>query len=180
MVRRFSYRLQREAGCRVRSKCTRDGFSCLWGDGAAPKLAGRARRAALDVVGLGPIEERRTGGRILSFGAQAWCDVSAAASNAKPAIVQSVEISCTKFATRATTPPRATPRFSSSVRRRHIPTTAVAASDRPSDSSNANSDESMFAQLIQSQTSCSTQYTHSTSRQTTQQPGKSSQQSQQL
>ena len=75
MVRRFSHRLQREAGCRVRSKRTRDGFSCLWGDGAALKLAGRARRFGLDMVGLGPIEERRTGGMIFSFGAQAWCDV---------------------------------------------------------------------------------------------------------
>ena len=58
---------------------------CLSGGGAARKLAARARRAALDVVELRPIEGRRPGARPLSFDARPWRDVPAAASNTKPA-----------------------------------------------------------------------------------------------
>ena len=45
----------------------RAGFSCLRGGGAAFKLVGRARLAALVVVGLGFMEERSTGGRLLAW-----------------------------------------------------------------------------------------------------------------
>ena len=55
------------------------------GGGAALELAARARRAALVVVGLCPTEGHCAGERPLSFGARPWCDVPAAASNAKPA-----------------------------------------------------------------------------------------------
>ena len=45
----------------------------------------RARRATLVVVRLGRIRQCCPGGRLLSFGTRPWCDVPAAASNAKPA-----------------------------------------------------------------------------------------------
>ena len=61
------------------SKCTRAGSTCLWGVGAALKLAARTRCAALLVVGFGPMKERCTSGRLFSFGSQPWCDVLAAA-----------------------------------------------------------------------------------------------------
>ena len=63
----------------------RAGARCLWGGDAALELAVRARRAALVVVGSCLIERHCTGERPLSFGARPWCDVPAAASNAKPA-----------------------------------------------------------------------------------------------
>ena len=50
------------------------GFSCLWGGGAALKLAGCVRRATLVVVGLGPIEECCTGGRLHSLACS--CDAT--------------------------------------------------------------------------------------------------------
>ena len=61
------------------------GFSCLWGGGAALKLAGCVRRATLVVVrlALGRIRQCCPGRRLLSFGTRPWCDVSATASNAK-------------------------------------------------------------------------------------------------
>ena len=46
---------------------------------------GRARRPALVLVDLGPVEEHCTGERSLSFDARPWFDVSAAAWNAKSA-----------------------------------------------------------------------------------------------
>ena len=70
---------------RVCACFTRAVSSYLWGGGAALKLAGRARRAALVMVGLGLIKERCTDGRLLSFGARPWCDVPAAAFSANPA-----------------------------------------------------------------------------------------------
>ena len=80
VVRRVGCRLQRQAGCRVSSNRTRAGSSCLWGGYAA-----RARLAALVAVCIGAMKERCTGGRRLSFDTRPWCDVSGAASNAKPA-----------------------------------------------------------------------------------------------
>ena len=50
LVRRASYRLQRQAGCRAGAKRTHAGARCFSGEGAALKLAVRARRAALVVV----------------------------------------------------------------------------------------------------------------------------------
>ena len=84
MVRRASCGLQRQAGCRV---CTQAHAPALAvsGEEAQHSSLLRARRAALVVVGLGSIEGRRVGGKPLSFGARPWCDVPAAASNAKPA-----------------------------------------------------------------------------------------------
>ena len=67
VMRRASCRLQRQAGCRVRSNRTRAGSSCLWGGDAARKLAGRARRAALVAVALRLLEECCTSGRLLSL-----------------------------------------------------------------------------------------------------------------
>ena len=61
------------------------GARCLWGGGSALRLAASAHRAALVVVGLSRMQEHCLGGRPLSFGARPWCDVPAAASNAKPA-----------------------------------------------------------------------------------------------
>ena len=58
---------------------------CLWGGGAARKLATRARRGALIVHGKRFVEGRRAGERHLYFGVRPWYDVRAAASNAKPA-----------------------------------------------------------------------------------------------
>ena len=78
VVRRVGCRLQRQAGCRVSSNRTRAGSSCLWGGYAA-----RARLAALVAVCIGAMKERCTGGRRLSFDTRPWCDVSAAAPNAK-------------------------------------------------------------------------------------------------
>ena len=43
MVRRVSCRFLRQAGCRMRSKRTRAGPSCLWGGGAARKRSMRTR-----------------------------------------------------------------------------------------------------------------------------------------
>ena len=83
VVRRASCRFQQQAGCRVRSKRTRNGFSCLWGGGAALKLARRACRVALVVVCLRPVEEHRTGERLLSLARSHGATFSAAASNAK-------------------------------------------------------------------------------------------------
>ena len=57
----------------------------LGSDVASLKLAGRARRAALDVASLGPIEERRTGGRLLLLASCRGLTFLTAASNAKPA-----------------------------------------------------------------------------------------------
>ena len=84
VVRHVSYRLKLEAGCRVRSKRTRAGARSLSGGGAVLEVP-RARFVAPVVVGLNPIKKRCTGERLLSFGARPWCDVLAAASNAKPA-----------------------------------------------------------------------------------------------
>ena len=58
---------------------------CLWGGGVARKLTTPARRGALVVLGNHFVEGRRAGERHLSFGVRPWCDVLAAASNAKPA-----------------------------------------------------------------------------------------------
>ena len=57
---------------------------CLWGRGAALELPSRVRRAALTVGG--PYAKRRhwAGEMLLSFVARPWCNVSAAASDAKP------------------------------------------------------------------------------------------------
>ena len=44
----------------------------------------RTRRAALVLICLLSTKERRASERLLSFGAQPWYDVSAAASSAKP------------------------------------------------------------------------------------------------
>ena len=55
---------------RVCACFTRAGSSCLWGGGAALKLAGRARRAALVIAGLSLVKEHYTGGRLISFGAR--------------------------------------------------------------------------------------------------------------
>ena len=65
VVRCTSCRSQRQAGCRVANKRKRAALSCLWGAGAALKLAGRAGRATLVITCLRPIEERRTGRRLL-------------------------------------------------------------------------------------------------------------------
>ena len=69
----------------MRSKCTRAGFSCLWGGNAAFELAGREHLAALVVVGLGFVvgSVPPAGGFLL--GDQPWCDVPAATSTANPA-----------------------------------------------------------------------------------------------
>ena len=56
----------------------------LWG-GAALELAAFERHAALAMIGPRPVGERIAGERPLPFSAHPWCDVSAAASNAKPA-----------------------------------------------------------------------------------------------
>ena len=69
---------QRRVSQRGACACAR----CLWGGGAALELATRARRAALVVVGRAH-KEHCAGERPLSFGARLWCDVPAAASNAK-------------------------------------------------------------------------------------------------
>ena len=58
---------------------------CLSGVGAARDLAGRARRAALAVVGLSAMQEHCTGERPLPFDARPLCDEPAAASNAHSA-----------------------------------------------------------------------------------------------
>ena len=58
---------------------------CFLGGGAARELAIRARRGALVMLGRCFVEERHAGERHLSFGVWPWCDVLAAASNAKPA-----------------------------------------------------------------------------------------------
>ena len=63
---------------------TRASFSCLWGGGAALKLAGRARLAVLVAVSIWPIEERHSSVRLLSFACSRSATSLAAASNAKP------------------------------------------------------------------------------------------------
>ena len=84
VVQRVSYRLKRQVGCCVRrSKRTRAGSSCLRGGGTALKLYVRAVRYALVMVGFDTNERHYTGGRLLSFNARPWYDVSTAASNAK-------------------------------------------------------------------------------------------------
>ena len=61
---------------------SRAGARCLWGIGAAIKLAACAHHSALVVIGLWRTESHWLGERPLSFGARPWCDVPAAASNA--------------------------------------------------------------------------------------------------
>ena len=64
---------------------TRAGTRCLWREGAPHELAVRARHITLVVVGSCPVKGHCTGERPPSFGPRPWCDVPAAASNAKPA-----------------------------------------------------------------------------------------------
>ena len=61
------------------------GVRCFSGQGAALELAARARRAALVVVGLPPIQWHYPSKKPLSFGARPWYDVPATTSNANPA-----------------------------------------------------------------------------------------------
>ena len=63
----------------------RAGARCLSGEGAALELATSARRAALVVVGLAPVQGHCPSEKPLSFGARLWHDVPATASYAKPA-----------------------------------------------------------------------------------------------
>ena len=58
---------------------------CLSGGGETRKLAARARRAALVVIGLRTVEGYCTCKKPPSFGARPWCDVRAVPSNAQPA-----------------------------------------------------------------------------------------------
>ena len=58
---------------------------CLSAGGETRKLAARARRATLVVVGLHTMKGHCAGERPLSFGARPWCDVRAVTSNVKPA-----------------------------------------------------------------------------------------------
>ena len=59
---------------------------CVSGGGAARGLAERARHDVLVMVALRPLEGHGTSERPFSFGARPWCDVPAAASNARPAV----------------------------------------------------------------------------------------------
>ena len=81
MVWRFSCRLYCEPGWRVCRKLTRAGARCLWGGGVVLKRAARAPRHASCGL-LRPYKQHCTDGRILSFGARPWCNVTATASNA--------------------------------------------------------------------------------------------------
>ena len=58
---------------------------CLSGGGKTHKLAARARRAVLDVIGLYTTEGYCTCDKPVSFGARPWCDVRVVTSNAQPA-----------------------------------------------------------------------------------------------
>ena len=84
VVRRASCGLQRQASAACLAQRRRACALCLSGGGAVHKLSARARRAALGMVVLRPIEGRHTGARLLSFDARPWRDVPAAASNTKP------------------------------------------------------------------------------------------------
>ena len=81
VVRRASGGLQCQAGAACRRR--RTSGRCRWGGDAALKLSLCTCRAALVVVGLYLIGERRNSEKPLSFGAHPWCVVPAAA-NAKP------------------------------------------------------------------------------------------------
>ena len=85
VVRRASCGLQRQASAACLARRRRACALCLRGGGSVRKLAACARRAALDMVGLRPIEGRSPGSRPLSFDARPWRDAPAAASNTKPA-----------------------------------------------------------------------------------------------
>ena len=86
VVRRVSYRLQRQAGCRACALAShalalarslerwRSTQACR---ARAPRRAGYGR--------LRPHKERRTGGRLIRFGARPWYDVPAATFSANPA-----------------------------------------------------------------------------------------------
>ena len=85
VVRRASCGFHHAAGCRVHAN-ERHCAGCLSGGGETRKLAARARRAALAVIGVRAMKGHCTGGRPLSFGARPWCDVRAVASITQPAV----------------------------------------------------------------------------------------------
>ena len=85
VVRRASCGLQLQASAACLARRRRVGARCLSGGGAVLELSSRARSAAMAVVGPYPAKGRCAGETSLPFGARPLCDVSAAASNFKPA-----------------------------------------------------------------------------------------------
>ena len=84
VVRRASCGLQLQASAACLARALARCALCLWGGGAALELAARAPcRAGCSRLML--LKGHCAGERPLSFGARPWCDVPAAASNAKPA-----------------------------------------------------------------------------------------------
>ena len=85
VVRRASCGLQLQASAACLARRRRVGARYLSGGGAVLELSSRARGAAMVVVGPYPAKGRCAGETSLPFGARPLCDVSAAASNFKPA-----------------------------------------------------------------------------------------------
>ena len=85
VVRRVSCGLQLQASAACLARCRCVGARCLSGGDAVLELPSRARSAAMAVVGPYPTKGRCAGETSLPFGARPLCDVSAAASNFKPA-----------------------------------------------------------------------------------------------
>ena len=84
VVRRASCGLQRQASAACHAQRRRAGARCLWEEAQHSSLL-RVRAVPRWLWSAHAYEGHCTGERPLSFGARPWCDVPAAASNAKPA-----------------------------------------------------------------------------------------------